>query len=145
MDPRLVGYWRLEGVSTLLGRPDPDASGEVWTANRASPRHRVAFRGVGYVFRADGTGQIDSRRDPPVRSPDQFTWRVETEDGRLYLVLSGPDGATGRLRFWIATDGQKLLCSMYPSVPDPPVASLLLREDPALVGRTAQPRRSRRA
>jgi hypothetical protein len=144
MDPRLVGSWRLEGVSTLLGRPEPDASDEVWKANRAGPKHRAALRGVGYVFRSDGTGAIESRRDPPLRFSDSFTWRVEEEDGRRYLVLSGPDGATGHLRYWIRADRQKMLCSMYPAAPDPPVASLLVREDPPLVGRKAQPRRTTR-
>src|SRR5947209_5044614 len=100
MDPRLIGSWRLEGVSTLLDRPDPDAGDEVWKPNRAAPQHRIAFRGVGYVFRADGTGHMESRRDPPLRPRESFTWRVEAEDGRQYLVLSGPHEATGRLRLW---------------------------------------------
>jgi hypothetical protein len=136
MDPRLVGSWHLEGVSTLVGRPDPDASDEVWKANRDSPRHRAAFRGVGYIFRADGTGQMESRRDPPLGLPEPFTWRVEPEEGRLYLVLSGPDGVTGRLRIWVRPDGEKMLWSMTPTVPDPWVASLLVRDKPRLRNRT---------
>jgi hypothetical protein len=99
---------------------------------------------VGYVFRADRTGQSESRRAPPLRPPEPFTWRVEAEEGRLYVVLSGPDGATGRLRIWVRPDGQKMLWSMYPTVPDPPVASLLVRDDPAPVGRRAEPRRTNR-
>ena len=144
MGPRLVGSWHLEGVSTLLGRAGPDAGDEVWKADRAAPRHRAAMRGAGYVLRADGTGQIESRREPPFWPPQPFSWRVEVEGGQLYLVLSGPDGATGRLRIWVRPDGQKMLWSMYPTVPDPPVASLLVRDDPAPAGRRAKPRRTRR-
>jgi hypothetical protein len=141
MDSPLVGSWQLEGVSTLRDRPDPDASDEVWKANRAAPQHRIAFRGVGFVFRADGTGHSESRRDPPLRAPEPFKWRVETEDGRLYLVLSDLARTIGCLRLWVSSDGQKMLWAMSPSVPDPPTASLLVRDGAAPVGRRAKPRR----
>lgn len=144
MDPRLVGTWHLEGITTLRDRPDPDASDEVWKANRAAPQHRIAFRAVGYVFCPDGTGWCESRRDPPLYPPRPFAWAVDAEGGRLYLALSRPGGETDPLRLWVSPDGQKMLWGMAPGEPDPYTASLLLRDGAAPADRRAKARRTRR-
>lgn len=132
MDLKLIGSWHLEGVSTLRDRPDPEASDEVWKPNRAAPQHRLAFRVV-------------SRRDPPLRPPESYTWRVEVEDGRQYLVLTRPAGQIGPLRLWKSRDGQKMLWAMSPAIPDPPTATLFVRDKTVPVGRRAKRGRTRRS
>jgi uncharacterized protein (TIGR02996 family) len=125
----LVGSWHLEGVSTLMNRPDPDADATVWKANRAAPQHRIAMRGVGYIFRADGTALHESRRDPPLRLSEPLTWLVVSEGGRSYLTLSSSGRAAQRLRIWVRKDG-RMLWGSVPEVPNPEIAFLLIRDDP---------------
>ena len=94
MDPRLVGSWSLEGVSTLLGRPAPEVSAEVWKPDRAGPRSRAAMRGVGFVFRADETGYSESRRDP--RFVPRSRLPGESKRRKVGCLLSSP-ARIGRL------------------------------------------------
>lgn len=132
MDQRIIGSWHKEGISTLWGRPDPEMSPDVWKADRTAPTNRASFRSVGYVFRADGTGQIESRRNPPIRPPEPFTWRVESDEGHLYLVLSlSTCNDDNRFRLWIHTDGKKILWSVSPGDSKATCAMLLIRDDPA--------------
>src|SRR5215468_10986107 len=52
----LVGSWRMEGVSVLLGRPSPDEADDVWTPAQTRGRTRSALRNVGFTFLIDGEG-----------------------------------------------------------------------------------------
>jgi uncharacterized protein (TIGR02996 family) len=125
----LVGSWHLEGVSTLMNRPDPDTDATVWKPNRAAPQHRIGMRGVRYIFRADGTALHESRRHPILRPPEPLTWRAESEGGRLYLTLGRSGWPAQRLRIWVRTDGRTLWSSL-PEVPNPEIAFLLIRDNP---------------
>jgi hypothetical protein len=87
---------------------------------------------------------MESRRDPPLRPPESFTWRVEVEGGRQYLALSWLPRESARLRLWVNPEGRKMLWGMAPNAPDPPTATLLVRDGTAPVGRRAKRRRPRR-
>src|SRR5262245_20318888 len=127
----LAGSWRMEGISTLIGRPSPDEADDVWRANRAGPRARRGMRNVGFTFRADGSGSYDLLNLPRSRPPEPFSWRVETEEAAMYLALNfrRPEAVVGRMRFWARLDGRMLL-STLPDYVRPETASFLLRYDP---------------
>jgi uncharacterized protein (TIGR02996 family) len=138
----LVGSWHLEGVTALVDPADPDTDESVWKPYRAAPRARGAFRRIGYVFRADGTGQSESRHVPSLQPPTSFLWRVEAEDTRLYLT-SGSTGPSTRMRIWVRPDGRILWRALTAGNEPSWVAYLLIRDDPPPTFPGA-PRRTRR-
>jgi uncharacterized protein (TIGR02996 family) len=129
----LVGSWHLEGLTALVDQPDPDES--VWKPYRAAPRSRGAFRRIGYVFRADGTGQAEGRHVPALQPLTPFIWHVEAEGNRLYLTsgptesLTGPAEPLTRIRIWVRPDG-RMLWAIPAAANEPWVAHLMIRDNP---------------
>jgi hypothetical protein len=105
MDLRLVGTWRIEGVASRTGSLDvPDTA---WTFHPPTPRQRSGFYAAAYVFEADGTFRIESRGDPPRQLPERGAWRLEEEDGELYLTFDGAGGPISQ-RVWFPSEGRML-------------------------------------
>jgi uncharacterized protein (TIGR02996 family) len=141
----VVGSWRMEGVSVLLGRPSPDEADDVWKPARAGPRTRGALRNVGFTFLADGEGRHEVLNMPLASFIQPFTWRYQVEGQADYLIIAYQrDGVpTGRLRVWARLDGRMLL-STSPDVTIPQTATLMYRYDPPATFRPRSRRRRQR-